>query len=273
MDWTSSTPYSRDLGDELRHLRQSCTDHTGAGLAEVLGWDPSKISTIEQGKVRATESDLVQYLTACGQNLGFISEFISRYRRAFDVCFAQSADQTRTLLLAERMASSITVYSPTNVPDLLQTASYAEQSLLSSGASPDEIQSTVDSILERQKTLYAHNAPLPTFYLTEKALDPRTHDRNVLRGQVTHLLRMARVVRLIPTGGKFPLVDDCTLIEYGNMPTVVFTGTHVAKIFVQEKPAVARCRSLFQKLDRTSVSPEQSIALLIDLHDTLGSGQ
>ncbi|MEU7475821.1 helix-turn-helix transcriptional regulator [Lentzea sp. NPDC042327] len=273
MDWTSSTPYSRDLGDELRRLRQATTNRTGARLAELLGWDPSKLSNIEQGKARATANELAQYLTACGQNLAFISEFGNRYRRAFDEFFVQNANQTRTLLLAERMASSITAYSPKGVPDLLQTASYAEQVSLLTGALPGEVQSTVDSILERQKILYGHNAPLLTFYLTEQTLTSRSHDRNILRGQIALLLRVARMVRLIPSNNKFPPVDECMLIEYDNMPAVVFTGTHITKAFIQERDTVARCKALFQKLDSIAFTPERSLDLLIDLHDSVGSGQ
>src|SRR4051812_19002227 len=102
MDWTSSTPYSRDLGDELRRLRETCTQYTGAELAERLGWDASKVSTIEKGKVRATDLDLAQYLTACGKARDVIDEFTGRYRRASDFGFVQKLGEYRTLMLAER---------------------------------------------------------------------------------------------------------------------------------------------------------------------------
>src|SRR5687767_14940566 len=88
-----STPYSRDLGDELRHLRESCTSFHGRAMAIQLGWDPSKVSDIELGKVRASQVDLVQYLATCGKNIDFVDEFIRRYHNAFDLYFAQMPDK------------------------------------------------------------------------------------------------------------------------------------------------------------------------------------
>ncbi|GGU68176.1 helix-turn-helix domain-containing protein [Lentzea flava] len=59
----TSTAYSRDLGDELRRLRETCTGLNGRNLAKKLGWDPSKVSNIEHGRARASEIDLVQLFT------------------------------------------------------------------------------------------------------------------------------------------------------------------------------------------------------------------
>ncbi|HEX7303742.1 helix-turn-helix transcriptional regulator, partial [Lentzea sp.] len=89
---TISTAYSRDLGDELRRLRESGTGLTGRALAVQLGWDPSKVSNIEHGRARASEIDLVQYLTLCGKDVDFFEEFRRRYRHAFDLYFVQVPD-------------------------------------------------------------------------------------------------------------------------------------------------------------------------------------
>ncbi|GAA3689118.1 hypothetical protein GCM10022267_89890 [Lentzea roselyniae] len=80
----ASTAYSRDLGDELRRLRESCTTFNGHAMAVQLGWDPSKVSNIERGKARASEIDLVQYLATCGKDIDYFEEFRSRYHNAFD---------------------------------------------------------------------------------------------------------------------------------------------------------------------------------------------
>src|SRR5690242_18496437 len=98
---TISTAYSRDLGDELRRLRESGTGLTGRALAVQLGWDPSKVSNIEHGRARASEIDLVQYLTLCGKDVDFFEEFRRRYRHAFDLYFAQVPDELRTLAMTE----------------------------------------------------------------------------------------------------------------------------------------------------------------------------
>ncbi|MCP2196847.1 Helix-turn-helix domain-containing protein [Lentzea flava] len=267
MDWTSSTPYSRELGDELRRFRETCTQHTGAGLAELLGWDASKVSTIEKGKARATDLDLAQYLTVCGKARDTIDEFTRRYRRAFDLCFAQELGENRTLMLAERTADTITGYSPMSVPDLLRTASYAEQSLRLTGTSADDIQSAVDSQLKRQAILYAHNRPDITFYVAEAAVRCQHFERNVARGQISHLIRTANILRIIPTGSIALLSAAFTLYEYDKMPAVVFTETHVANVFLQDKYSVGRCRSAFDVLDSAALNAPQSRELLIQILD------
>ena len=86
---TPSTAYSRDLGDELRRLRETCTGLKSNELARKLGWDPSKVSTIEHGKARASEIDLIQYLSMCGKDIDFVLEFKRRYHYAFDEYIVQ----------------------------------------------------------------------------------------------------------------------------------------------------------------------------------------
>ncbi|HEX7305565.1 helix-turn-helix transcriptional regulator [Lentzea sp.] len=101
-----STPYSRDLGDELRQVRERCTTFRGRKIARMLGWDPGKVSNIENGKVRATEIDLVQYLGRCGKSQEFVLDFLDRYRSAFDHYFVQAPGRLGTLSMEARGAST-----------------------------------------------------------------------------------------------------------------------------------------------------------------------
>ncbi len=107
---TPSTAYSRDLGDELRRLRETCTKLNGVALAVRLGWDPSKVSNIEHGKARPSEIDLVQYLTMCGKDIDFFEDFKRRYRNAFEEYIVQVPGNLRTAAMAESTATTITSY-------------------------------------------------------------------------------------------------------------------------------------------------------------------
>src|SRR5690348_9070923 len=99
MKTTTSTAYSRDLGDELRRLRETCTGMGGRALAVNLGWDPSKVSNIEHGKARASEIDLVQILTACGKDIDYFESFRERYTYAFEEYVLQVPDNLRTVAM------------------------------------------------------------------------------------------------------------------------------------------------------------------------------
>src|SRR5690349_24894369 len=116
----TSTAYSRDLGDELRRLREKHTRLTGFAFAEQLGWDPSKVSNIENGKARASEIDLVQYLMMCGRDSVYFEQFRERYRYAFDPYVVTVPDNLRTLALAEAQAKRITTFDVHTMPGLIQ---------------------------------------------------------------------------------------------------------------------------------------------------------
>jgi hypothetical protein len=108
MNGDPSTPYSRDLGDELRQVREHYTTFRSRKIARMLGWDPGKVSNIEHGKVRASEVDIVQYLGRCGRSQTFIEDFLNRYRSAFDHYFVQAPGQLRTVSMAESSAKPST---------------------------------------------------------------------------------------------------------------------------------------------------------------------
>ena len=122
----TSTACSRALGDELRRLRETCTDLGGRALALRLGWDPSKVTNIEKGKARASEIDLVQLLTMCGKDTDYFEDFRRRYRYAFDEYILQVPDNLRTMAFAESTAKTITSYDARAVPGLVQTPEYAD---------------------------------------------------------------------------------------------------------------------------------------------------
>src|SRR5687767_5144912 len=154
MNGDPSTPYSRDLGDELRRVRERYTTFRGRRIARMLGWDPGKVSNIEHGKVRATEIDIIQYLGRCGRPQTFIEDFLSRYRSAFDNYFVQVPTNLRTVTMAESSADKITTYNLTAIPGLMQTEEYATAYFEVGGVvSPEDIKTFVRFRMERQAIL------------------------------------------------------------------------------------------------------------------------
>jgi hypothetical protein len=171
MNGDPSTPYSRDLGDELRQVRERYTTFRGRRIARMLGWDPGKVSNIEHGKVRATEIDIIQYLGRCGRPQTFIEDFLNRYRFAFDRYFVQVPGNLRTVTMAESSADKITAYNMTSIPGLVQTEEYATALIKSCGTiAADEIEAHVRFRIERQAILRRSSPPQCTFYIHENAL-------------------------------------------------------------------------------------------------------
>jgi len=255
---TPSTAYSRDLGDELRRLRETCTGLSGHRLAEKLGWDPSKVSTIEHGKARASEIDLVQYLTTCGKDVDFYENFKRRYQYAFDEYVVQVSGELRTVAMAESTAKTITSYSPQAIPGLLQTPEYADGIYRMTGIVPeDRIPTLVRFRTDRQSILRRHDRPTCLFYIHEHALRLQAGSHRIMEAQYTRLLFRTHAVRIVPADAPMA-ASGCVLWEYEKVKPVVFSETNLAKVFVQDPGAIARTRLLFDRLDQVALSAEQS---------------
>ncbi|WP_158102608.1 helix-turn-helix domain-containing protein [Lentzea kentuckyensis] len=255
-----STAYSRDLGDELRHLRETCTSFGGRSMAAQLGWDPSKVSNIETGKARASEIDLAQYLSLCGKDLDFLQEFGNRYRHAFDLYFAQVPTNLRTLAMVESMATKISAYEILSIPGLLQTEAYARALFLDTGCeSLEEIEKGVERRMGRQSIWRRPYRPDCVFYVHELALQMRVGDIKVMEDQYLRLLFNAHIVRVVPMSVRgVAFHSKCTLFEFGKASPLAYTETDLAKVFAQEDRAITWSRKLFERLDAVALDEEQS---------------
>ncbi|ANZ35763.1 hypothetical protein BBK82_06370 [Lentzea guizhouensis] len=260
----ASTPYSRDLGDELRRIREACTPFHGRAMALHLGWDPSKVSDIELGKARASDIDLVQYLATCGKNLEFVESFRRRYHHAFDLYFAQDNSNLRTLAMTETMASRITSYDLIVVHGLLQTERYARELFVDSHIeAPADIDQYVEARMDRQTIMRRHNRPECVFYVHELALRMRLGTPEIREDQYLRLLFNTHILRIVPAHIT-SFRSACTLYEFPKVAPVVFTETDVTQVFAQEKTAVAQARRLFQRLDAVALDEEQSRSKLME---------
>jgi hypothetical protein len=254
-----STAYSRDLGDELRHLRETCTTLGGRSMAAQLGWDPSKVSNIETGKARASEIDLAQYLSICGKDLDFLQEFGNRYRHAFDLYYAQAPTNLRTLAMVESMAKKIFAYEILAIPGLLQTEAYARALFVEAGKVPLDVEKGVKLRMERQSIWQRPYRPECVFYVHELALQMRVGDAKVMEDQYLRLLFNAHILRVVPANVRGITFDSkCTQFEFAKAPPVAYAETGLAKVWAQDSPAIAWSRSLFERLDAVALDEEQS---------------
>lgn len=254
-----STAYSRDLGDELRRLRENCTTLGGRAMAAQLGWDPSKVSNIETGKARASEVDLAQYLATCGKDLDYLQEFGNRYRHAFDLYFAQAPNNLRTLAMVESMATKIFVYEVLSIPGLLQTESYVRALFTEAGYEPEDLETGVERRMGRQSIWRRPYRPECVFYVHELALRMRVGDAKIMEDQYLRLLFNANVLRVVPATVKSSVFHSkCTLFEFAKASPLAYTESGLARVFAQDEVAVAWSRKLFERLDAVALDEEQS---------------
>lgn len=259
-----STPYSRELGDELRRLRETCTSFHGRAMAIHMGWDPSKVSDIELGKARASDIDLIQYLATCGKSLDLFEEFRRRYHNAFDLYFAQVPDNVHTLAMTEAMAKKIVSYDILNVHGLVQTERYARQLFVDSHIeAPEDIDECVQARMDRQTIMRRPNRPECVFYLHELALRMPLGDARLREDQYLRLLWKTHVLRIVPAN-VCAFRSAATLYEFGKASPVVYSETDTAQVWAQDGVAVARAKRLFQRLDAVALDAEQSERKLME---------
>jgi hypothetical protein len=259
-----STAYSRDLGEELRKLRETCTDLNGASLAIRLGWDPSKLSTIETGKYRASEIDLVQYLSMCGKDIDFFEDFKRKYRNAFEEYIVQVPDNLRTMAMAESTAKKIIRYDAQTIPGLVQTPEYADGVYRVAGLVTEErIPALVQLRTDRQALLRRHDRPTCLFYVHEHALQTRIGDDRIMEDQYLKLLFNVHMIRIIPADTAV-IASSCTLWEFEKAMPIAFVETDLANVFVQDPGAIVRTRLLFDRLAEVALDEEQSRSKLAE---------
>jgi transcriptional regulator with XRE-family HTH domain len=186
------------LGQRLRELRRDAR-LTGRQLAEVQGWQPSKVSRIESGKQTPSDADVEAWARACGfpdaahdliAALRSLEGHYVEHRRAFRAGMARFQ---RAVGEQEAVHSVIRNFQSVIIPALLQTPEYARYRFASErkhAGPPTDLDESVAARMARQQILY-RPATRAHFVLTEATLRYRLCPPEVLGGQLDHLLGVA----------------------------------------------------------------------------------
>ncbi|MBH5335685.1 helix-turn-helix domain-containing protein [Streptomyces pactum] len=193
---TVITERQRRLGAELRKLRINA----GLSIAEggkLIGMGTPHLSHIEAGRTAIPTERLRKLVHAYGCNDGpYIDELVSMaesngrgwwsaYRKALPQSIVDLAE-------LESRATALRNYQTLLIPGLLQTESYMRALFRSArpDESPEKVEAQVRFRLSRQDLL---NKDAVTFHavIHEAALRMVVGGSHVMRGQLTHLIRMS----------------------------------------------------------------------------------
>lgn len=185
-----------ELGARLRQLREDA-QLSGKQLAARLGWQPSKVSRIENARQTASESDVLAWGRAVGAAPDVMEELLAvmtamdeqynSWRQRHRGGLTASQENFRDLELNTRL---FRVFEPGIVIGLLQTSEYARHIFakvrrMYGGA--DEIDSAIRVRMQRQEVLYDRNRTFH-FIMPEAVLHYRLAPPEVMRGQLDRLL-------------------------------------------------------------------------------------
>ncbi len=265
------------LGSQLRRLRE-----TRGITREAAGYSirasESKISRMELGRVSFKTRDVEDLLTLYGITDDAERQSLVGLAREANVAgwWHSYSDVLPnwfpTYVGLEGAAALIRAYEVQFVHGLLQTEAYAHAvvSRGMKGATAADVDRRVALRLERQKYLVAENAPDVHIVLDEAALRRPYGDREVMRGQLQHLIEISERpnVRLqvmpFSLGGHSGESGAFTILSFpeSDLQDVVYLEQLTSALYLDKREDVAQYEQALEELQQDSPGPDASRDLL-----------
>ncbi|MFE6620420.1 helix-turn-helix domain-containing protein [Streptomyces sp. NPDC057740] len=266
------------LGSQLRRLREA-RGITREAAGYSIRASESKISRMELGRVSFKTRDVEDLLTLYG--------ITDEQERASLLSLAREANVTGwwhsysdvlpswfpTYVGLEGAASLIRAYEVQFVHGLLQTQAYARAVVKRGmkGASAADIEKRVALRLERQKYLL-DDSGAPEFHivLDEAALRRPYGDREVMRGQLQHLIEISQRpnvrLQIMPFsfGGHSGESGAFTILSFpeSDLSDVVYLEQLTSALYLDKHEDVTQYETALKELQQDSPGPDESRDLL-----------
>lgn len=183
------------LGARLRELRTEA-GLNGKEFAELIGWQRSKVSRLENGKQTATEADVEAWAHAA-EAPSAAADLQSRVRgmesqqRSWRRQLTTGHRGVQDRYVAEyRRTSTVRGYEATIIPGLFQTPDYARHLLINNAAlmqSPRDTDEAVSARMKRQEVLYQADKTFRVI-IWEGALHALVGSGDTMAGQLDRLI-------------------------------------------------------------------------------------
>ncbi|MFJ9738564.1 helix-turn-helix domain-containing protein [Streptomyces sp. NPDC101166] len=272
------------VGVQLAGIRED------AGLsqeqaARKLGFSPAKLSRIEAGKGRRppAEADVraLLGLYECDEHEGAV--LLQLLRQAGEPGWWQRYDKRLMpewfdrLVGLQEAATAIRTFEIQYVPGLLQIPAYT-RAVVERGlpmASHREVERRVELRTRRTELLGRADAPQVWAILDESVLLRVLGSREVMREQLAHLVRMARLphvtVQVVPldvTHASAPALP-VTYLRFGgaDLPDVVYLEQIRSATFLEDRDETEEYRVSLDRLADEALDPRDSLKLLTETMD------
>ncbi|MFD1273619.1 helix-turn-helix domain-containing protein [Streptomyces kaempferi] len=265
------------LGSHLRRLREA-RGITREAASYSIRASESKISRMELGRVSFKTRDVEDLLTLYGINdEAERTSLVSLAKEANVAGWWHSYSDVLpswfpTYVGLEGAAHLIRSYEVQFVHGLLQTESYAHAVVARGmkGASAADIDRRVALRLERQKYLVSEKSPEFHIVLDEAALRRPYGDREVMRGQLQHLIEVSERpnVRLqvmpFSFGGHSGESGSFTILSFpeSDLSDVVYLEQLTSALYLDKREDVTQYESALKQLQQDSPGPSESRDLL-----------
>ena len=259
------------LGGQLRRLRESA-DITPERAGFEIRASRSKISRLETGRVRLKARDVKDLLTLYGlTDEDAQARFLSLVRQSNTPDWWTKysdilPDWFEIYLGFESAASTIRSFEIQFVPGLFQTEDYARAvtRLGRKTAPADEIEDRVRLRLRRQ-ALHARQQPPRIWTVMDEAVLRRpVGGAAVMRGQLKHLLEMAKMphvtLQVVPfsRGGHAAESGSFTVLRFEerDLPDVVYLEQLTGAIYLDQRSDVEQYLEVVDALSGEALTPD-----------------
>lgn len=265
------------LGAQLRRLREA-RQISLADAGEVIRASHSKISRLETGRVGFKDRDIADLLTLYGVTDEEEREAVRALARRASVTgwWHDYSDILPGWFEAyvglEEAAAQIRAYEVQFVPGLLQTREYARAVTLSGhpDAPASEIGRRVGLRMARQALLDREDAPNLWVVLDEAALRRPYGGWDVMRGQLAHLIKMARrprvTLQVVPfeAGGHAAGGAPFSILRFAepDLPDVVYLEQLASALYLDKPEAVDNYLMVMERVCMDAATPAESITTL-----------
>jgi transcriptional regulator with XRE-family HTH domain len=273
----------RKLRLALRHARERAR-LSQREAAEQVEWSQSKLIRVETGTVGVSVSDLrallALYTVTDAEEVHELEQaargskgpsWWSRYHEVLSPQFAQ-------YLGYEGAAATLHTYHPIVVPGHLQTREYAEALLAPRGLKDEPFQKVLGLRMERQQRMFDQSGqPACVFVLDEAAVRRQIGGKEVLAGQLEHLLGLADLdevsVRVLPfeAGAHYSTLGSFVLLGFPDDDDLLYLE-HAAGSMTggEDLELLARYQECFGAITDMALGEAESVELISSIQQDLG---
>lgn len=273
------------LAERLLRLRKAA-GLTGTVLAAQLGWTPSKVPKLENGRQMPTEADITAWANATGQPdaipelLGMLAEaqvVHRQYRHQLRRGLAGIQEELQGFV---REAKRIRNFEIMFIPGLLQTPDYARYRMLDAvrnhGFAEEGVDAAVAAKMRRQEILYESDREFE-FVIMEVALWVRVCPAPVMLGQLDRLQTASGLsnvtLGIIPLDAELDLAPDVGFLIADD---VAYVETAASEDMLRGEEAATYSR-FADRLRAESVTGDEARALITSaarrLRQGMGDGE
>ncbi|MFC8310931.1 helix-turn-helix transcriptional regulator [Streptomyces olivaceus] len=245
-------------GFELRRHREAA-GLTQRQLGDIVNYTGSLVGQIETARKLPTQEFSERIDAALGTG-GLLSRLVHLVMRSqLPAWFQQVAE-------LEVRAAEICTFQTRMIHGLLQTKSYVRAVL--SALDPTDLDDRTAVRLARQRVLEKQEPPVFWTVLSEAALRQEIGGREVMRGQLAHLLSFEddpRInVQVLPfaVGAHAGLQGSFTLFRFTQDPAIVYTEGYDAGHPAANPETVRDCSLRYDHLRAAALSLKDSAALI-----------